>query len=100
ALLVAARLGAEHGAAAGPIRRARGALAGASRSLLPPWLGAASSHFRASLGVVRARPCRRQLRHDDLMHDRYVGLDPEQLRGKVDGSGARAVAPPDVDRGR
>src|SRR6185503_7914109 len=49
---VAARVRAEHDAAAGPLRGADRALTGATGALLAPWLGAAPGHEAAGLGRV------------------------------------------------
>jgi len=61
-----------HGTVA-PQRRADGTGPGAARALLPPGLLAAAAHLAAGLGGVRALTLGRQLRLDDLMHQRDVG---------------------------
>ena len=77
---------------AAPLRRADRTLAGATGALLPPRLRAAAAHFGARLRAVRSGPLGRELRGDDLVHDRNVRLDAEDVVGQLDGAGVGAVA--------
>ena len=79
---VVARRGAVDRAAAGELRRAGRALTGAAGALLLVRLPATAADLAAGLGVVRALARRRELRDDDLVDQRDVGLDVEQLLGQ------------------
>ena len=90
ALAVVARLRAVGHTTAAPVRRADRALAGAAGALLAPRLRATTADLGPGLRAVRARPGGGELRGDDLVHDRDVRLDAEQLVGHVDRAGVRA----------
>ena len=90
ALAVVARRRAVDDATAGELRRADRALTGAAGALLLVRLAAAAADLAAGLGVVRALPGRGQLGHDDLVDQRDVDLDVEDLGGQLDRAGLRA----------
>ena len=69
----------EHDAAAGEVRRAARALAGAAGALLALRLLAAAAHLAAGLGVVRADPAARELGRDHLVEDGGVDGRGEQV---------------------
>ena len=81
---VVARLRAVDDATAGELRRAGRALAGAAGALLLVRLAATAADLAAGLGGVRALAGGGQLGHDDLVDQRDVGLDVEDLGGQVD----------------
>src|ERR1700722_8518491 len=82
------RLRAEHGAAAGPDRRARRAGTGAAGALLAPRLGATAGDLAPRLGRVRALPASVELGADRLVDERHVEAGLE--RDRVQGGGAAA----------
>ena len=84
ALAVVARLRAVHGATAGELRSARRTLTGTTGALLAVRLLAAAANLAARLRRVRALARRGALRLNDLMHQRDVRLDVEQLGGQLD----------------
>ena len=84
ALVVAARLRAVDDATAGELRRAGRALAGAAGALLLVGLAATAAHLAAGLGGVRALTRSGLLGDDDLVDQRDVDLDVEDLGGEVD----------------
>src|SRR5690606_9297521 len=105
ALVVLARRRAVHDATTGELRRPDRTLAGPAGALLPVRLAATTADLAAGLGVVRTLPGGGQLRRDDLVHQRHVGLHVEDLRGQLDGArllplggldvhGGHAPAPP------
>src|SRR5204863_3803239 len=57
---------------------------------LAPRLRPTAADLRTGLGAVRTGPGGRELRGDDLVHDRGVRLDAEELVGHVDRARARA----------
>ena len=75
---VAARMRAEDHAAAGPVRRAGGAGAGAAGALLAPRLRAPARDQAACLRRRGALPARGQLGLDDLVHERVISFLSEQ----------------------
>src|SRR4029079_16581312 len=84
---VVARAGAEDDAAAGPLRGADRALAGAAGALLAPRLGAATADHAARAGRVRALAARGKLGDHGLVHERAVErraepgvIEPQLLR--------------------
>ena len=79
-----------HRSAAGKLRRPGRALAGTTGALLAIGLAAAASYFTPGFGVGRALTSGGQLRDDDLVHERDVDLNVEQLVGQVDGAIQRA----------
>src|SRR5699024_7572040 len=83
ALRVVARLRAVDRAAAGVGGRTRRALSGAAGPLLAERLATAAPDLAAGLGGVRALARRGLLRDDDLVHQRHVGLDAEDLGGQL-----------------
>src|SRR5690606_38991358 len=83
-LAVVARLRAVDDATTGELRRPDRALTRAAGALLTVRLGATASDLGAGLGLVGARTRRGELRGDDLVDQRDVGLDVEDLRGEVD----------------
>src|SRR5439155_6852722 len=99
ALRIGARHGAVHGAAAGVLRRAQRALPGPPGALLPVRLLAAAAYLTTRLGGVRAPPGRRFLRHHDLVHERDVHLDGEDLTGQLDIRTGLAGRSCNTDRG-
>ena len=84
ALVVAARLRAVDDATAGELRRADRALAGAAGALLLVGLAATAADLAAGLGGVGALARGRLLGDDDLVDQRDVDLDVEDLGGQVD----------------
>ena len=88
ALAVVARLRAVRHTTTTPVRRADRALAGAAGALLAPRLRATAADLGPGLRAVRAGAGGRELRGDDLVHHRGVGLDAEQVVGHVDRAGA------------
>src|SRR3712207_3597109 len=99
ALAVVARHRAVDDATAGELRRAGRALAGAARALLAVRLLAAAGDLAAGLRLVRALARRRELRDDDLVHQRDVGRDVEDLGGQLDRAGRAAARVADVEGG-
>ena len=75
---------AVHDATAGELRRAGRALTGAAGALLPVRLLAAAADLAAGLRGVRALAGGGELGHDDLVDQRHVGLDVEDLGGQLD----------------
>jgi hypothetical protein len=69
---VVARARAEDDAAAGPLRGADRALAGAAGALLAPRLRAAAADHAARAGGVRAPAARGELGDHGLVHERAV----------------------------
>ena len=57
------------------------------------------AQLAAALGVVRALTGGSELRDDDLVDQRHVDLDAEDLGGQVEGAGGRAGRGLDLDRG-
>ncbi len=98
---VVARRGAEDDAAAGEVRRADRALAGAAGALLAPRLRAAATDVAARLRRGRALPAGVELRADRLVDERAVEARAERrvvevdgLRAAEDGSASHRCAPP------
>src|SRR5690606_12554540 len=89
ALRVVARRRAVDRATAGELRGADRALTGAAGALLAVLLGATAADLATGLRVVRALTGSGQLSHHDLVHQRDVRLDVEDLRGQLH----RAVGP-------
>ena len=87
ALLVVARRRAVHDATTGELRRAGRALTGAAGALLLVRLAATTADLAAGLGAVRALAGRGELGHDDLVDQRDVDLDVEDLGGQLDRAG-------------
>ena len=83
-------------ATTGELRGAGRALAGAAGALLLVGLAATAADLAAGLGGVRALAGGGLLGHDDLVDQRDVDLDVEDLGGQVDLDGLRAhcVRPP------
>src|SRR5205085_8308075 len=79
ALVVAARLRAVDRATAGELRGADRALAGAAGALLAVGLDATTADLAAGLRRVRALARGGQLGHHDLVHQRDVRIDVEEL---------------------
>ena len=77
--------------------RADRALTSATGSLLLERLAAGTGDLAAALGLVRtlARGC--ELGDDDLVDERNVGLDVEDLGGKVDRADLLARGVDDVE---
>ena len=94
ALVVAARLRAVDDATAGELRCAGRALAGAAGALLLVGLAATAAHLAAGLGGVRALARSSLLGDDDLVDQRDVDLDVEDLGGEInlDGLDSHAQA--------
>ncbi len=74
-------------ATADELRCASRALPGAPGALLAVRLAPTASHLAAVLRVVRALAGRRELRDDDLVHERNVDLNVEQRVRQVDRAG-------------
>src|SRR5690606_11763184 len=91
ALVVVARLGAVDRAAADELRRAGRALAGAAGALLLVGLAATAADLAATLGRVRALASGGLLRDDDLVDQRHVDRDVEDLGGQVHLDGLHRV---------
>src|SRR6185503_16017115 len=98
---VVARRGPEDDAAAGEVRRADRALAGAAGALLAPRLRAAAADVAARLRRGRALPAGVELRADRLVDERAVEARAERrvvevdgLRAAEDGSASHRCAPP------
>ena len=73
------------------------ALTSAAGSLLLERLAAGTGDLAAVLGLVRALARGGELRDDDLVDQRDVGLDVEELGGQLDGAGLLALDVDDVD---
>ena len=99
ALRVVTRRRAVHDATAGHLRGADRTLTGTTGSLLLERLAAGTGDFTAVLGLVGALTGRSELRHDDLVDQRNVHLNVEDLRRQLDGTGPRAGRVENVDRG-
>src|SRR5690606_2866898 len=84
ALGVTTRLRAVHDATAGELRRTDRALPGAAGALLPIRLRTATRDLAAGLGRMGTLPGRRQLCHHDLVDQRHVHLDVEDLGRQFD----------------
>ena len=80
---VVTRLRAVDDATAGELRGAGRALTGAAGALLAVGLAATTADLAAGLGGVRALTRGSQLGHDDLVDQRDVDLDVEDLGGQV-----------------
>ena len=96
-LAVVARRRAVDDATAGELRRTGRALAGAAGALLLVRLPATTAHLATVLRVVGALARRGELRDDDLVDQRDVRLDVEDLGGQVGGAGLLALRVEDVD---
>src|SRR5256886_853105 len=96
-LLVAVRRGTERLAAALPLGRADGALAGAAGALLLPRLLAAARHLTAALGVVGAGAAIGQLARHRLMEQGHPHLDAEHLRLEVERAALATLCAEDFD---
>ena len=83
ALVVVTRLRAVDDATAGELRCAGRALAGAAGALLLVGLAATAANLAAGLGRVRALASSGLLADDDLVDQRDVGLDVEDLGGEI-----------------
>src|SRR5215213_5820742 len=83
ALGVVARLRAVHDATARELRSPDGALTGAAGALLLVGLAATAADLAAGLGPVRALAGGSLLGHDDLVDQRDVDLDVEDVAGQV-----------------
>ena len=83
ALGVVARLRAVDDATAGELRGPGRALTGAAGALLAVGLAATAADLAAGLGGVRALARGSELGHDDLVDQRDVDLDVEDLGGQV-----------------
>src|SRR6266508_4148173 len=59
----------------------------------------AAADLAARLGLVRALPGGRQLRHHDLVHERDVGLHVEDIRRQLDRADLLAIGGDDVHSG-
>ena len=94
ALGVGARGRAVHDATAGELRSPGRTLTGAAGALLAVGLAAAAAHLAAVLGGVRALAGRSQLGHDDLVDQRHVDLDVEDVGGQRDRPVSLAVESP------
>src|SRR4029079_927856 len=79
ALVVAARVRTVDDATAGELRRAGRALTGAAGALLLVGLATTTADLAATLGGVRALASSGLLGHHDLVHERDVDLDVEDL---------------------
>ena len=97
-LVVRARLRAVDDATAGELRRAGRALAGAAGALLLVGLAATAADLAAGLGGVGALAGGGQLGDDDLVDQRDVDLDVEDLGRQLDRAGLLAGRRQDVDR--
>ena len=81
-LAVAAGLGPEGDATARVVRRPGRALTRAAGALLAVGLGATATDLAAGLGRVRALAGGSELRDDDLVDQRHVDLDAEDIGGQ------------------
>ena len=97
ALSVGTRLRSVNGATSGPLRGADGALTSSSGTLLTPRLLATTGNRTTSLGGVGPLTGGSELRDDDLMDQRNVGVDVKDLTGKVDRAGLGTLGVDDVD---
>ena len=80
------------------LRGADRALTSATGSLLLERLAAGAGDLATTLGLVRALARCCELRDDDLVDQRDVGLDVEQLGGQLDRAGLLALGVDDVER--
>ena len=99
ALRVVARVWSVDDATAGHLRSADRALTSATGSLLLERLAAGTGDLAATLRVVRALAGGSELRDDDLVDQRDVGLHVEELGGELDGAGLLALGVDDVESG-
>ncbi len=97
ALRVVARVWSVHDSTAGHLGCADRALASATGSLLLERLAAGTGNFAAAKRVVRALAGGSELRDDDLVDERNVGLDVEQVLGELDASRLLALDVKNVD---
>ena len=89
-LVVLAGLRAVGHTTTGELRRPDRALPGIAGALLGVRLGATTPHLGPGLGALRARAAGGELRRDDLVHERNVGLDAEHLVVQFNGAGVGA----------
>ncbi len=89
-LVVLAGLRPEGDATTAEVRSADRALASVAGALLGVGLAAATAHFGAGLGALRAGAAGGELGRDDLVHHRDVGLDAEHVVVDLDGAGVLA----------
>src|SRR5690606_20322869 len=85
-------------ATTGHVRCADRALTGVTRALLLEGLAAGTGDLTATLGRVGALACGSELRDDDLVDQRNVGLHIEDRGGKLDGASLLAVDREDLER--
>src|SRR5690606_31827848 len=98
ALRVVTRLRSVDDATTGHLRCADRALTGAAGSLLLERLAACTGNFATTLGLVGSLACRSELRDNDLVDQRNVGLNVEQLGGQFDSAGLLALRVENVER--
>src|SRR5690606_21952063 len=96
-LRVVPRHGTVHDATAGELRRAGRALTGATGALLAVRLLATTGDLAAGLGLVRALTRGGLLCHHDLVDQRDVHGDVEDLRREFDAAGLAAVRRDDIN---
>ena len=90
-LAVLAGLGPERNATTAEVRSAGGTLACVAGALLLERLLAATANLGTSLGALGSGTTVRQLGRDDLVHDRNVGLNTEQLAVELDAAGVASL---------
>ncbi len=99
ALSVVARGRSVDDATTGHLGGADRALTSATGSLLLERLAACAGNLATTLGLVRALARCCELGDDDLVDQRDVGLDVEQVGGQLDGAGLLTLHVDDVNRG-
>ena len=100
ALRVVTRGGAVDDATTGELRSTGRTLTGAAGALLLVRLAATTTDLATALRVVGALASRRELRDDDLVDQRDVGLHVEDLGGQLGRAGLLALGVDDVDSQR